>query len=205
MTDLAWMKTYIGDEAALTGHLTPEEFCAYERMRRHYWQHGSLPDDDDRLIRITGIDVERWPAVREGIRSLFDDGWRLTRLDQERSEASDKRERAIRRSQKAAEARWGKPANASSNAASNANRMHQAVPQAMLEQCPPAPAPDEVRYEEGLVPTRTREENEYPLDPPETAEQGRRFLESRGVKPQDMEAKLTKLMAWRLYPSEVAA
>ena len=75
----------------------------------------------------------------------------------------------------------------------------------MLEQCPPAPAPDEVRYEERLVPTRTREENEYPLDPPETAEQGRRFLESRGVKPEDMEAKLTKLMAWRLYPSEVAA
>jgi hypothetical protein len=36
-------------------------------------------------------------------------------------------------------------------------------------------------------------------------EQGRRFLQDRGVKPEDIEAKLTKLMAFRLYPSEIAA
>ncbi|MGO4841244.1 DUF1376 domain-containing protein, partial [Rhizobiaceae sp. 2RAB30] len=48
------MKTYIGDEAAVTGHLTAEEFGAYERLRRHYWQHGGLPDDEARLTRITG-------------------------------------------------------------------------------------------------------------------------------------------------------
>jgi uncharacterized protein YdaU (DUF1376 family) len=204
------MKTYIGDEAALTGHLTPEEFGCYERLRRHYWQHGGLPDDDARLIRITGVDADRWEAIRSGICDLFDEGWRLPRLDHERDEAAAKRVRAIERSQKALEARWKKNAssNPSSTATSNAYGMRQGMQQGMLEQCPPAPAPDEVRLG-GKVSsyagarTRETEPTEYAIDPPETVEQGRRFLEGRHVPPQDMEAKLTKLMAFRLYPSEL--
>ncbi|MBM2711673.1 YdaU family protein [Mesorhizobium caraganae] len=158
MTDLAWMKTYIGDEAAITSHLSAEEFGAFERLRRHYWQHGILPDDDVRLMRITGVDPDRWEAVRSAICSLFDDGWRLPRLDIEREAAAEKREIAIDRARKGADARWRR------NASSNAPRMLEAMPKAMLEQCPPAPAPapeDSAlgRKEDNLALTHTREPN----------------------------------------------
>lgn len=158
MTDLAWMKTYIGDEAAVTSHLSAEEFGAFERLRRHYWQHGMLPDDDVRLMRITGVDADRWEAVRSAICSLFEDGWQLPRLDIEREAAAEKREVAIERARKGADARWRR------NASSNAQRMPGAMQQAMLEQCPPAPAPapeDSAleRKEEGLALTHAREPN----------------------------------------------
>jgi uncharacterized protein YdaU (DUF1376 family) len=157
MTDLAWMKTYIGDEAAITSHLSAEEFGAFERLRRHYWQHGMLPDDDVRLMRITGVDADRWEAVRSAICSLFEEGWQLPRLDIERAQAASKRETAIERAKKAALGRW-------KNAPSNAQRMQQAMHEAMLEECPPAPAPapeDSApeRKEEGLALTRARQPN----------------------------------------------
>ncbi|WP_027167300.1 DUF1376 domain-containing protein [Mesorhizobium sp. WSM3224] len=160
MTDLAWMKTYIGDEAAMTSHLSAEEFGAFERLRRHYWQHAMLPDDDVRLMRITGVDADRWEAVRSAICSLFDDGWRLPRLDDEREAAAVKREIAIDRARKGADARWRR------NASSNAPRMLEAMPKAMLEQCTPAPAPAPApedsapeRKEDEVALTRAREAN----------------------------------------------
>jgi len=158
MTDLAWMKTYIGDEAAITSHLSAEEFGAFERLRRHYWQHGMLPDDDVRLMRITGVDADRWEAVRSAICSLFDDGWQLPKLDIERAQAAEKREIAIDRARKGADARWKR------NASSNAQRMPQAMHEAMLEQCPPAPAPAPESYalgrkEDEVALTRAREPN----------------------------------------------
>jgi uncharacterized protein YdaU (DUF1376 family) len=201
------MRTYIGDEAALTGHLTPEEFGCYERLRRHYWQHGGLPDDDARLIRITGVDPDRWEAVRSGIRALFEEGWRLPRLDQERAAAADKRGRAIERSQKAAQARWGKSAasatsNATSTAISNAYGMRQAMPQGMLEQCPPAPAPDEVRLGgrvSSYAGARTREGHDFPFDPPATDDEGRAWLGARGVHATRIDEAMPWLMGHKLY------
>nr|WP_250157285.1 DUF1376 domain-containing protein [Tianweitania aestuarii] len=206
------MKTYIGTETSKTIDLTAEEFGAYERLRRYYWEHQGLPDDDRRLMRITGVDADRWEAVRSAICWLFAEGWRLPDLDAERGAAAEKRERAVIRSQKAAEARWksgrgNARSNATSNAksipTSNATSMRSGMPQAMLEQCPSASASDEERYEERLSSTRTRDVNEYPFDPPESVEQGRSFLERKGVQPEDMDAKLMKLMAFRLYPSEL--
>lgn len=182
MTDLAWMKTYIGTETAQTGHLTAEEFGAYERLRRHYWQHGMLPDDNTRLMRITGVDVDRWEPVRSAICSLFADGWRLPRLDEERSTAAEKREMAIGRGKKGADARWKK--NASSNALSNASSMQEAMQKAMLEHYPSASASEEVRNEEGVAPThahaRTREEQ-----PPHIADKVKagQWLDDHGVDP----------------------
>ena len=201
MTDLVWMKTYIGTETALTGHLTAEEFGAYERLRRHYWQHSSLPDDEARLMRVAGIEPDRWPAIASAIRPLLAEA--LPKLDQERSVAASKREKKVAAGQKGAAVRWQTDSKTIANA--NGRTIANGMAEPSFRQWPSASASEEVRYEERLVPTRTREEDEFPIDPPETVEQGRRFLESKGVKPQDMEAKLMKLMAFRLYPSEVAA
>ncbi|MGO4835147.1 hypothetical protein AB4144_23115, partial [Rhizobiaceae sp. 2RAB30] len=155
--------------------------------------------------RITGVEPESWAIIKTAIGPLISET--LGRLDQERLQASAKRERKVAAGMKGARARWGEHGNTNSpaNGKPDSKSIATAMAEPMRNQWPPAPAPDEVRYEERLVPTRTREENEYPFDPPETVEQGRRFLEGKGVKPQDMEAKLTKLMAFRLYPSEVAA
>lgn len=209
MSDLAWMKTYIGDEAAATAHLSPEEFGAYERLRRYYWQHDHLPDDDIRLSRIAGADIEQWTAIRPAVERMFEAGWRLPKLDLERVAASDKRERAIERSQKAAQARWGKvganaPRNATSIPTSNAYAMRQAMPVAMLEQCPPAPAPDEVRNDEGLAPTRVhaRETDSF-IPIPRSEEEGLALLKANEVFPPDYDEFLAKLMAGTLRQSEL--
>lgn len=216
MTDLAWMKTYIGDEAALTGHLTPEEFGCYERLRRHYWQHNSIPDEEGRLIRITGVDPDRWPAIRSAIEPLFGEGWRLERLDQERSDAAEKREKKIAAGRKGAQSRWG---NGATNSNTNADANGKRIAEPMAEEWQPQwqthrfanshqhQHHNQQAYESSHQPTRARdtEPTEYPIDPPENADAGRRFLESKGVKPEDMQSKLTKLMAFRLYPSEIAA
>ncbi|MER9167338.1 YdaU family protein [Mesorhizobium australicum] len=132
MTTLPWMKVYVGDEAALTGHLSAEEFGAYERLRRYYWQHGSPPDDEARLQRITGVEPARWPAVCSAITSLFDAGWRLERVDQERTEAADKRERKVASGKLGALKRWtqnGKP-NGTTNGIPNGSANGITMPSA---------------------------------------------------------------------------
>ena len=142
MTDLAWMKTYIGDEAALTGHLTAEEFGAYERLRRHYWQHGHLPEDDARLMRITSVEPDRWLAVAVAVVPLMSKTMPV--LDRERADASEKRERKVAAGKKGAAKRWQNhdPANANANGKTITEPMAEPLP----NQWPPAPAPDEVRY-----------------------------------------------------------
>lgn len=117
MTDLAWMRTYVGDEAAVTGHLTAEEFGAYERLRRHYWQHGSLPEDQHRLIRISGVDRDRWETVMSGLTPILAEA--LPRLDRERATASEQRERKVAAGRKGAATRWG---DGNANASANSNR-----------------------------------------------------------------------------------
>lgn len=214
MTDLAWMKTYIGDEAALTGHLTAEEFGAYERLRRHYWQHGRLPDDDSRRMRVTGVDPDRWDGVRSAICELFDEGWRLPRLDLERDVAEVKRERKVAAGRKGAAQRWrpGSRTNADAIPANdgkpiadaNSKRMAEPMAKAMDSQWPPAP--DEVRYDERYALTRTHardDDEELPLDPPEDEGEGRDWLIRQGVWPKHVPDLLPDLMAGALRRSRI--
>lgn len=163
MTDLAWMKVYIGTETALTGHLTAEEFGAYERLRRHWWQHGSLPDDEARLMRITGIDPGRWQDVANAIGPLMSES--IRRLNQERSDATVKREKKVAAGHRGAAARWridGK-SNASANSTSMAEPLDtMAEPSVCQWPSASASASDSSapeRKEEGLEPARAKEPN----------------------------------------------
>ncbi|MER8844036.1 DUF1376 domain-containing protein [Mesorhizobium australicum] len=161
MTDLAWMKVYIGTETAQTGHLTAEEFGAYERLRRHWWQHGSLPDDEPRLMRISGIDPGRWQDVANAIGPLMSES--IRRLDQERSDATVKREKKVAAGHRGAEARWridGK-SNASANGTSMAEPL-DTMAEPSVCQWPSASASDSSALdekEERLEPARVREPN----------------------------------------------
>ncbi|TPJ46840.1 DUF1376 domain-containing protein [Mesorhizobium sp. B2-7-1] len=104
MSELPWMPVYIGTETALTGHLSPEEFGCYERLRRHWWQHGSLPEDDTRLMRITGVDPHRWEDIAKAIGPLMSDS--IRKLEDERSGAAAKREKKVAAGVRGAAARW---------------------------------------------------------------------------------------------------
>ena len=184
MTDLAWMKTYIGDEAAVTGHLTAEEFGAYERLRRHYWQHGSIPDDDGRLLRITSVEPDRWLSVAAAIVPLLSN--HLPNLDQQRADAAVKRERKIAAGRKGAEARWQTDSRTNANA--NGKPIATAMAEPMRNQCPPAPAPDEERSRRKVSAyARVREgEQAMPITQRfETKEAAGEWLSAAGAFPGD--------------------
>ncbi|MHC2797453.1 uncharacterized protein YdaU (DUF1376 family) [Mesorhizobium jarvisii] len=181
MADLPWMQVYVGDEEVRTSHLSAEEFGAYERLRRHYWSHGSIPSDDARRARITRVDVDRWEDVRSAICELFEEGWRLPQLDKARSDAATSRELKVASGKKGAAARWGvdsgtnatatgktnsgtnADANGKTNGGTNADTIGRGaadpVADAMRGQWPSAPASEEVRNEERLAPTPAREAN----------------------------------------------
>lgn len=104
MTDLPWMQVYVGTETALTGHLSAEEFGAFERLRRHWWLHGSLPEDNARLMRITGVDPDRWEDVAGTIGPLISEA--ICKLEEERFDATAKRQKKVAAGRKGAEAKW---------------------------------------------------------------------------------------------------
>lgn len=124
-----------------------------------------MPDEQGRLSRITGVEPDRWPAVREAIEELV--GAALQRLSDQREQAAAKRERKVAAGRKGAQTRWGgaeadSKGNAVANANANGRTIATAIAEPMRNQWPPAPAPDEERYEEGLVLTRTHAREPIP-------------------------------------------
>jgi uncharacterized protein YdaU (DUF1376 family) len=86
----AWMKLYVADFIADTLHLSCEERGAYIMLIMHYWRTGGLPDDDEKLARIVGLDAMRWQCVRSALVLLFAARWRHKRIDAELEIASIK-------------------------------------------------------------------------------------------------------------------
>lgn len=125
MTPLFWMPINIGLEMAETVHLSAEEVGAFHRLQMAYWQHGRLPDDDVRLMRIAGLDADRWADVRQSIRPLFGDGWHHARLFEERKRAEETHKKKVGAGKRGAQVRWG--VNGKSNSAANSKRNGDAI------------------------------------------------------------------------------
>lgn len=97
MSNRAWMPLHIGDYLADTGHLTAAEHGAYLLLIMHYWQNGSLPENERLIARIARLDAEQWEGSREVIAMLFGPGWTHKRIDAEMAKADEiieKRRRA---------------------------------------------------------------------------------------------------------------
>jgi uncharacterized protein YdaU (DUF1376 family) len=88
------MRLNVGDFIADTTHLSCEERGAYIALIMHYWRNGGLPDDDERLARIVGLDAMRWQCVRIAMLSLFRANWRHKRIDEELAKAAVKSAKA---------------------------------------------------------------------------------------------------------------
>lgn len=100
----AWMPLYVADYLADTTHLTTKEHGAYMLLIMHYWQTGSLPTDEMRLLRIARLyNDDEGAQVIATIKEYFSPDWKHKRIDEELVKAGD-----ISEKRKAARARVGK-------------------------------------------------------------------------------------------------
>ena len=132
------MPLYVGDYLADTTRLTTQQHGAYLLLIMDYWRSGPPPDDDTVLAQITKAERREWARLRPVLLAYFEpiDGeWRHKRIDKEKADAVAGKEKASRKAQAAAEARWK---HEREQAASNA----PSIGQAMHEECPsPSPTP----------------------------------------------------------------
>jgi uncharacterized protein YdaU (DUF1376 family) len=146
-----FMPIYIGDYLKDTTFLTTEQHGAYLLMLFACWQHGSIPNDDHVVCRVTGLSTDAWSNAKSILLAYFKHNeakiWH-SRIDRELLAARDRKQRYSQRGKAGSAARWGKEENASSNATS--------IKQAMLEQCPsPSPSPSHIKEEERRVRARS--------------------------------------------------
>jgi uncharacterized protein YdaU (DUF1376 family) len=88
-----WMPFYPCDYLADTGHLSTLEHGAYLLLIMHYWQKGSLPDDEKEFATICRLPPYRWHRMRDKISRLFHDGWKHKRIEEELAKAQALREK----------------------------------------------------------------------------------------------------------------
>ena len=164
-----WMPLYIGDYLADTMHLTTEQHGAYLLLIMAYWKNGgAIPSADQSLAATCRLSTDAWSMHKHTLASFFDTEtdpslWILTRAEMEMEKAGNNQQKRTLRAQKAAASRWGN--NATSNAASNA----PSIQQAMLNECP-SPSPSHIKDQEHLSssldgtkkPTRQRKVDETP-------------------------------------------
>lgn len=82
------MPLYIGDYRSDTAHLSATEHGAYLLLIMHYWQAGSLPVDEQQLMRISCTTPKEWTRIRATIAAFFEDGWKHLRIEFELTQAA---------------------------------------------------------------------------------------------------------------------
>ena len=149
MSATPWMPFYPADYLADTRRLTTEQHGAYLLLLMDSWSSGALPDDDDVLARVAGLDAERWAQVRPVIAGYFqiaDGQWVHARIEREREHAQAHAQASSERAKKAAASRWGKkqpPESTEKPVKSVDNHARDASSNAcaLLAECPPQPQP----------------------------------------------------------------
>jgi len=89
VSNRAWMPLHIGDYLSDTGHLTASEHGAYLLLIMHYWQNGSLPDNERLISRIARLTADQWEESRDVLAMLFGPGWTHKRIDAELAKADE--------------------------------------------------------------------------------------------------------------------
>ena len=84
-----WMPLYVADYLADTRRLRTIDHGAYLLLIMEYWRHGGLPDNDEDLALIAGLNRDQWDDVRPRIERMFQPGWKHKRIDTELSKAKD--------------------------------------------------------------------------------------------------------------------
>lgn len=197
MSRLPWMPVYIGDELAETSHLTAEEYGAYATLKMHYWQHGRLPADDERLARIARCNPERWDSVKQSIWNLFEDDWRLPRLEALRAEAEETHRRRSEAGKKG-----GRPRNDEKPGYKPGFSEEKAGPKQSKPQ-PHTPAYDGEVSTHAHVHAHARETMFTPYQVPGSPAEARAFLEAKGVPADRLDECARQMLGGHLTPYDV--
>ncbi|HZZ25072.1 MAG TPA: DUF1376 domain-containing protein [Roseiarcus sp.] len=87
---LPWLPLYPDRFLADVNGMNAAERGAYISLLVVYWRDGSLPgDDDDMLRRYAGMDPREWRRSRPIVQARFSPDWRHAKLDEEREKAAD--------------------------------------------------------------------------------------------------------------------
>jgi len=135
-----WYPRYTGDYSRDTAHLTMTEHGAFNLMLDHYYATETpLPESINQIYRITGaFTPDEQAAAQAVLKQYFKHtpgiGYRNSKADSVIAEQNAKRAKAVTKATKAAEDRWNRVKDASSNASSTTQAMHN--------QCHPEPEPE---------------------------------------------------------------
>lgn len=152
---LPWMPFYVADYRADTGHLRAAQHGAYLLLIMHYWQKGSLPNDDAQLGAIACMSPAEWKKARPIIEPFFEGGWKHKRIDHELVEAMARHFKRSAAGKAGGEAS-AKARQSSSNAAPGVN---QPQPQ------PPAPKKEEPSLRSGAREKQRERARKAPTTP----------------------------------------
>jgi len=155
MAALPYMQWYPADYLADTAHLSTEEHGAYLLLLFNYWMRGKpLPNDSNKLARISGLSNERWTVVEHSIAEFFqidDFGWHHERLDGDLEYVEAKQMKAVEAGKASGAARRKAARKASSTRASGKKRGDKPV----------EPTPPQKRPERTLSERSTNAERYY--------------------------------------------
>lgn len=141
-----WMPFFVADYLADTSHLSTLEHGAYLLLIMHYWANGGLPNDDQKLARITRLSDRDWQKIKATIEKFFDGDWKHCRIDVELAITDEKRDARAKAGHKGGIAsaslrrqRKQKSSNATSFATAKVN---QSEPEPLLDKNSEARASD---------------------------------------------------------------
>lgn len=179
------------DELAAAGHLTAEEYGALVLLRLNQWQHGPLPDCDDRLCRIAHVAPDRWPAVRSAIRGEFDENWAHEATNRTRRESEASHQRRSDAGRKGGRPpKWNKPDRVPGESRANGSAFVTPKPGTLREQSPALPS------------GKAGEEDTFAaISEPERA---LAWLREQGAFPGDWDELQRFLMSGKLTPAILA-
>ena len=124
-----WFPFYVADYRGDTARLSTLEHGAYLLLILEYWDKGGLPDDDEELAYIVGVDTAAWAAIRPKLRRFFRDGWRHKRIDEEIQKAETAYERRAYAGRRSGASRRNNAEQCSNNVRHSSNNVQQPQPQ----------------------------------------------------------------------------
>lgn len=101
---------FITEDAMDCQALSLEERGALDMLRDHYWRHGMLPMEDERLAKILGIHVDHWLKLKPVLAKFYGEEWRDEKMDERRAKAIETGIKNSERAKNAAEAKKAKNA-----------------------------------------------------------------------------------------------
>lgn len=134
-----FMPIYIGDYLKDTVFLSTEEHGAYLLMLFACWQHGSIPNNDRVIRRITGLEADAWEKSKPILLRFFKikgDHLYHSRVERELVSAKEKKASFSERGKKGNEARWGSLNNPSRSPLANPLAKKEGIPKSS-----PSPSP----------------------------------------------------------------